>query len=148
MTSQWLELKLSTFSALDSSQISEPNGSTTNICQIEEEQFVFWAAGRGANVELCLLGIFKSPQRMSLLLPKPRRDWTNQSINQLQSLAWEGLKQPTRPIITSVDETTAEQLTHTKRKVPLFVFGRGLSSEVVTGGRQMFGFTVGWEEAL
>lgn len=40
MTSQWLEHKLSTFSALDSSQISEPSGPTTNICQMEKEQWI------------------------------------------------------------------------------------------------------------
>lgn len=129
MTSQWLELKLSTFSALDSSQISMPNGPTTNICQIEKEQWivVVWAAGWNGNVSLSPWNI---ETRVSPQPPKPKRDWTNQSINQLQSLAWEGLKQPTRPIITSVDETTAEQLSHTKRKVPLFVFGQGLSSKV------------------
>lgn len=91
-------------------------------------------------------GTVKHSRQMSPLLPK--RDWTNPPINQLQSVVWEGLKKPTRPIITSVDETTAEQLKHTKRKVPLFVFGQGLSSKAATGGRQMFGFTLGWEEAL
>lgn len=74
---------------------------------------------------------------------KPKRDRTNNAINQPQSIAWEGLQQPTRPTVTSVDEITAEQLTHTKRKDPLFVFGQGLSFKVMTGGRQMLGFTVG-----
>lgn len=145
MTSQWLELKLTTFSALDSSQISEPDDPSTNVCQTEKEQWtvVFWAEGRMGRVtsNSVTLEYWNPLTEWVPMLPKPKRDWTNQSINQVQSLAWEGLKQPTRPIITSVDETTAEQLTHTKRKVPLFVFGQGLSSKVVTNGRQMFGFT-------
>lgn len=79
----------------------------------------------------------ETPCWVTLQSPKPKRGWTNQSINQAYSLPWEGLKLSTRPIITSVDETTAEQLTHTKRKVPLFVFGQRLSSKVLTGGGQM-----------
>lgn len=99
---------------------------------------MFGDARWGGYFELLHPGIF--PPNES---PATKRDWTNQPINQLQSVVWEGLKQPTRPIITSVDETTAEQLAHTKRKVPLFVFGQGLSSKAATGGRQMFGFTLG-----
>lgn len=121
---------MSTFSALDSSQIPAPNDPTPNIVLKEKgsRQLCFGFLEAEEMLELCLpwnienLLLNESPASKT-----PKRDWTNQSINQLQPLAWEGLKQPTRPIITSVDETTAEQLWHTKGKVPFFVFGQGLS---------------------
>lgn len=87
-------------------------------------------------------------RQMLLLLPKPERDWLNEPINQFGSLAWEGLKRPTRPIIRSVDEATAEPLTRTKEEVPLFVFGQMLSFKVASAGRLMFGLSAVSRDAL
>lgn len=84
--------------------------------------------------------LFFTPPPASPEPQKSKEDWINQPINHLLPSVWEGLKQPTRPIIRGFDETTAEQLPHTKRKVPLFVFGQGLPSKAAAGGRQMFGF--------
>lgn len=93
-----------------------------------------------------LCGILKPSRSLCTQQPKPKGDWASQSINQIQSIDWEGLKQPTKPIITSLDGTTAEQLTHTKRRALSLSLARG--SPRRSGGRQMFGFTDGWGEGL
>lgn len=74
-----------------------------------------------------LCGILKPSRSLCTQKPKPKGDWASQSINQIQSIAWEGLKQPMRPIITSVDGTTAEQLTHTKKRALSLSLARGSS---------------------
>ena len=94
---------------------------------------VFWAAGCGGDVEMSLPGILKTPLSAEwappVQLPPPKKKpqkGLDKPIHQSTSVfSLGGTKQPTRPIVTSVDETTAERLSHTKRKVPLFVFGQG-----------------------
>ena len=133
-TSQWLELKRThVFSTGQLPNLRARRAKCKHLSNRKKkisEQLCFElldveAASKCLSLEYWkpLSGPSESPQ---CSYPKtPKRDWTNRSINQLQCLAWEGLKQPTRPIVTSVDETTAERLSHTKRKVPLFVFGQG-----------------------
>lgn len=87
MIAQWLEQKLATLSALDSSQISEPNNNpTTNICQKKKKKkkgseiVVFGAAGCRGNIELSLPGIFPPDESPATKNPKGIGQ-TNPSIN-------------------------------------------------------------------
>lgn len=82
MTSQWLEKKLSTFSALDSSQISYPSGPTTNIYEMEKEQWiaVLWVTERGATPNSFSLLSLEYWNPLTERVPShqnPKRDWTN-----------------------------------------------------------------------
>lgn len=81
-------------------------------------------------------------------LPKPGGDWLDEPISQFGSLAWEGLKWPSWPIVKSVVEATAEPLTCTKEEAPRFVFGQGLSFMVAGAGRLMFGLAAVSRNAL
>lgn len=64
-------------------------------------------------------------RQMLPLLPKPGRDWPNEPINQFWCLAWEGLKQPARPIIRSAAEAAAEHSLAQRERSPSLSLDKG-----------------------
>lgn len=130
-------------------KILPSNNGITNVCETRKRTRVVTLPYLEVILNLSFLegscqirgcSSFPTPPPASPEPQKSKEDWINQPINHLQPSVWEGLAQPTRPIIRGSAETTAEQLLHTKRKVPLFVFGQGLPSKAAAGRRQMFGF--------